>query len=542
VLLPWLPVYKVHAQTRALQRSKIRLPRAGKIGKIMAKFVVAGKVDCAAYARAELLADQLQSCLPDFHVHKVPVPSAEWAQWVREECEERGWVGHCGDVLVWRELVKRGGRGVYVGGVREFQDYASHYHNVTPLTDSVAERNIAEENRQTLEANQLEVESRTKPHPLRVAVTSASSFMAYHLLQRLALGDVFGDKLISLRLLDTPTHSDEVSGVAMEITDMASPSVESVHCTSSVKEAFQLASVVFVLEQWEDGGGDIQNGEEIEEAGGEDAERKEEEEEVRKNEDEGEREEDKEKEKDGGVKEEGEEKPGASETSSHLEEAATLYQKYGATLDFCAQKSVRVIVSGRLSNLGAAVIARTASSIPRTNIIAAPSLVEQRSKSVVAGKLRLNAADVEQVCVWGRCGGGEGVLVDVGNTRVHCYQGAIVGPDPFSLPLAHCLHDPDWLASSLLGDVRKREREERGGGGLSEAVAIAEMVRQWMDPNNESRVWCSVGVVSEGDCYGFPEGVVCSVPARREGGEWKVVQGLEPTPNIQEQLLSKETH
>ena len=163
------------------------------------------------------------------------------------------------------------------------------------------------------------------------------------------------------------------------------------------QEAFQLASVVFVLEQWEDGGGDIQNGEEIEEAGGEDAERKEEEEEVRKNEDEGEREEDKEKEKDGGVKEEGEEKPGASETSSHLEEAATLYQKYGATLDFCAQKSVRVIVSGRLSNLGAAVIARMASSIPRTNIIAAPSLVEQRSKSVVAGKLRLNAADVEQV-------------------------------------------------------------------------------------------------------------------------------------------------
>ena len=72
------------------------------------------------------------------------MPSAEWAQWVREECEERGWVGHCGDVLVWRELVKRGGRGVYVGGVREFQDYASHYHNVTPLTDSVAERNIGE--------------------------------------------------------------------------------------------------------------------------------------------------------------------------------------------------------------------------------------------------------------------------------------------------------------------------------------------------------------------------------------------------------------
>lgn len=37
----------------------------------MAKFVVAGKVDCAAYARAEMLAEQMQFYLPDFHVHKV---------------------------------------------------------------------------------------------------------------------------------------------------------------------------------------------------------------------------------------------------------------------------------------------------------------------------------------------------------------------------------------------------------------------------------------------------------------------------------------
>ena len=37
----------------------------------MAKFVVSGKVDCAAYARAEMLADRLVARLPDFRVHKV---------------------------------------------------------------------------------------------------------------------------------------------------------------------------------------------------------------------------------------------------------------------------------------------------------------------------------------------------------------------------------------------------------------------------------------------------------------------------------------
>ena len=52
---------------------------------------------------------------------------------------------------------------------------------------------------------------------------------------RLASGDVFGDKQLSLCLLDTPTHSNELSGVAMEIIDMASPVIESVHYTSSAK-------------------------------------------------------------------------------------------------------------------------------------------------------------------------------------------------------------------------------------------------------------------------------------------------------------------
>lgn len=42
-----------------------------------------------------------------------------------------------------------------------------------------------------------------------------------------------------------------------------------------------------------------------------------------------------------------------------------------------------------------------------------------------------------------------------------------------------------------------------------------------------------MGVVSDGNCYGFPEGVVCSAPVRSEGGEWKVMQDFHLTPTIQ---------
>ena len=42
-----------------------------------------------------------------------------------------------------------------------------------------------------------------------------------------------------------------------------------------------------------------------------------------------------------------------------------------------------------------------------------------------------------------------------------------------------------------------------------------------------------MGVVSDGDCYGFPVGVVCSVPVRSESGQWEVVKGLTLTPDVQ---------
>ena len=38
----------------------------------------------------------------------------------------------------------RGGRGVYVGGVQEFEQYAAHYHSITPHTSPSLEGEIGE--------------------------------------------------------------------------------------------------------------------------------------------------------------------------------------------------------------------------------------------------------------------------------------------------------------------------------------------------------------------------------------------------------------
>lgn len=40
--------------------------------------------------------------------------------------------------------MKRGGRGMYMGGVKEFEEYALHYHNITPYTDTITEEKIGQ--------------------------------------------------------------------------------------------------------------------------------------------------------------------------------------------------------------------------------------------------------------------------------------------------------------------------------------------------------------------------------------------------------------
>ena len=56
-------------------------------------------------------------------VFKQPVPDDEWATWLDTVCERNGWI-HRKSPLVWRELIERGGKGAYIGGLNEFSEYA----------------------------------------------------------------------------------------------------------------------------------------------------------------------------------------------------------------------------------------------------------------------------------------------------------------------------------------------------------------------------------------------------------------------------------
>ena len=217
--------------------------------------------------------------------------------------------------------------------------------------------------------------------------------------------------------------------------------------------------------------------------------------------------------------------------------AAQLYHCYASTIDFCSQKDVRVIVCGRYANTGAALMASAVSSINKSNFIASSCLAELQARSIIASKLTLNGADISQVAIWGRtCGE---VSADLSHTRVKHYPGAVVGPDPYDLPLTRCVFDTEWLESEFraLFEARHRKMEgycwrERGGAALVEAVGLAQLAKQWNDGASDG--WRCVGVISsdmEGG-YGIPVGVVFSQPVCCREGQWKPVLELVITQNV----------
>ena len=393
--------------------------------------------------------------------------SEDWPVWVQEQCQERGWTHPpTSSPLIWRELIDRGGKGKYLGGLTEFEEYSRHYYQISPpiTTDDALAAAITAENTDTLQTLIIKAQQLQSDLPVHVCITSASSPLAYHLSFLLLNEAVFKDKSVFIRLYDHPDNLSILEGVAMELTDLAHPKLAGVFCSSSMQEAFKGVSAAFIIESSR-----------------------------------------------------------GTQNSMSISEVAVMYYRYAAMMDYCAQKDVRVVVVGCHSNTGAAVMAQTVSSIPKSCFVASPLLAMQQARSILANKLNVKSCDVEKVVVWGLCEGD--VLIDTTHTRVHNFQGGITGPDEFSLPLLKCLFDLQWLneefSSLLMSQHLQGEGYSGHVNGLAVAVGLCQLMKAWWDGNSG---WFPVGVICDGTRQGMEEGMAVSQPCVCQDGEWVPVE------------------
>ncbi len=82
----------------------------------------------------------------------------------------------------------------------------------------------------------------------RIAVTGGAGQIAYSLLFRLAVGELFGkDQEISLHILEVPEALAALRGVAMELEDCAFPLLREIHIGSDPMEIFKDVDCAFLV-------------------------------------------------------------------------------------------------------------------------------------------------------------------------------------------------------------------------------------------------------------------------------------------------------
>ncbi|KAM9284694.1 LOW QUALITY PROTEIN: putative malate dehydrogenase 1B [Cariama cristata] len=434
--------------------------------------VFTGKANCPYYAKAEQLADYLQANLPDFRVHKIVQHPDKWEQWLHDICEMNGWE-HKRSPIIWRELLDRGGKGLLVGGVNDFLEYAQHYYGITSMMLSEEMLDIAEENLQAHIERKEEEEIKTIK-PLQIWITSASAPMCYQLIPLLANGEVFGMTTeISIHLLDTDQFKEVLCGIIMEAEDMAFPLLRSISKHTEIDEAFIQADIVIVLD-------DVLLNHEVQ------------------------------------------------SLANYIREVSEICQVYAPLIEKNAKSEVRVISSGKtFVNLKALVIMTYGPSIKPENVHRHCNILESAAKAMLARKLNMNRSGVKDVIVWDITGCN---YIDL-SRKLYGYDCAIWGPANFPHPLLNMIYDSKWIHSEFLS--AQLNSRVCNCVGMLPAHAIATVLRYWY--HGSPREIVSVGILTKGQ-FCIPEGIVFSMPVRFQNGNWEVMTELEINEMTQEVL------
>jgi malate dehydrogenase len=191
-----------------------------------------------------------------------------------------------------------------------------------------------------------------------------------------------------------------------------------------------------------------------------------------------------------------------------------IFTAQGKALNAVASRKVKVLVVGNPANTNAYIAMKSAPDLPRKNFTAMLRLDHNRALSQIAAKTGTQVADIEKLAVWG----------NHSPTMYADYRFAIVG----GKKVKDMINDQVWNATVFLPTVGKRGAAIIDARGLSSAASAAnaaiDHMRDWALGSKGK--WVTMGIPSDGQ-YGIPKDTMFGFPVTTEGGEYKLVEGLE---------------
>ena len=211
------------------------------------------------------------------------------------------------------------------------------------------------------------------------------------------------------------------------------------------------------------------------------------------------------------------------ERSDLLAANAQIFTAQGKALNASASRNVKVLVVGNPANTNAYIAMKSAPDLPRKNFTAMLRLDHNRALSQVAAKTGKAVADIEKLTVWG----------NHSPTMYADYRFATINGESIKA----MINDQEWNANTFLPTVGKRGAAIIAARGVSSAASAAnaaiDHMRDWALGTNGK--WVTMGIPSDGQ-YGIPKDTMFGFAVTCEGGEYKVVEGLEVDAFSQERI------
>lgn len=203
------------------------------------------------------------------------------------------------------------------------------------------------------------------------------------------------------------------------------------------------------------------------------------------------------------------------ERADLLEANAGIFGPQGKAINDGAAEDVRVLVVGNPANTNATIAAHAAGDVPASRFTAMMRLDHNRAISQLAHKTGAAVADVKNLVVWGNHSADQYPDVSYATVGGQAASGLV---------------DEAWLADYFRPTVAKRGAaiiEARGASSAASAAnAAIDHMRDWVlgTPAGE---FTTAAIMSDGQHYGVPAGLCFGFPVTSDGGDWKVVEGLE---------------
>jgi malate dehydrogenase len=294
--------------------------------------------------------------------------------------------------------------------------------------------------------------------PIHVAVTGAAGQIGYSLLFRIASGAMFGpEQPVILHLIEIEPALGALQGVVMELHDCAFPLLKGIVATANLQEGFHGVNWALLV---------------------------------------------------GSVP-----RKAGMERKDLLGINGRIFTGQGRAIAAHAASNVRILVVGNPCNTNCLIAMSNAREIPADRWFAMTRLDENRAKSQLAQKAKVDVTRVTNMAIWGNHSSTQ--YPDFTNARID------------GRAATEAINDHAWLEGEFIQTVQQRGAaiiKARGSSSAASAAnAIVDSVRSLTTPTREGD-WFSVAVCSNGE-YDVEAGLMSSFPVRSSGdGKWEIAK------------------